>query len=126
MPLIIDRSKPNLQSLQGISGGCEVRIFGKIPPIETEIQPRRHNALQVKCHFFNHIFACGGHKEGNNGYSNNYYHANSLALLQRIGVSVIKPVHAGSVIKVAYFQHVKTYFSVTIKVTIMIICILAF
>jgi len=39
---------------------------------------------------------------------------------------VTKPVHAESVIKVACFQHVKTYFSATITVTITIICILAF
>jgi hypothetical protein len=60
------------------------------------------------------------------GYSNNYHHDNCSALLQKISVSVTKPVRAGSVIKVACFQHVKTYFSVTLTATIMIICILAF
>jgi len=42
VPLITDRSQPNLQHLQHMRRRCKVWIFRKIHLMKSEIQPRRH------------------------------------------------------------------------------------
>jgi hypothetical protein len=49
VPLVIDRSQPNLRLLQRMCVECQMRIRRKIPPMEDEIQPRRYIALQAEC-----------------------------------------------------------------------------
>jgi hypothetical protein len=45
VPVITDRSQPNLQARYCMHRTCKVRIFMKIPSIEAEIQLKKHMAL---------------------------------------------------------------------------------